>query len=121
LPAEDLVPIFTEAAERVHTALITYAARDSEFDGNAIQAGEYLGLLDGRLFGSYKDMPALINDLQAAFAELSPEFISVYYGQDASIEDAEGVSKALSKSFPEGEVSLINGGQPVYSYMISAE
>jgi DAK2 domain fusion protein YloV len=121
LPEEELVPIFTEAAERVHTALITYAARDSEFDGHSIRAGEYLGLLDGRLLGSYKELPALLNDLQTAFSGLAPEFISVYYGQDASTEDAEGVSKVLSSGFPEAEVSLINGGQPVYSYMISAE
>lgn len=121
LSAEELAPIFTEAAERVHTALITYAARDSEFDGHNIRAGEYLGLLDGKLLGSYTELPALLRDLQEAFASLAPEYISIYYGQDASAEDAENVSKVLSDGFPEAEVSLIKGGQPVYSYMISAE
>ena len=112
---------FREAASRVHTALVTYAARDSDFDGHSIRAGEYLALLDGALLGSYTNLATLIKELSWAFEELSPEFITVYYGQDVAASDAEGVSATLTDCFPDAEVTLVNGGQPVYYYMISAE
>ena len=112
---------FRESADRVHTALVTYAARDSDFDGHAIHANEYLALLDGKLLGSYTNLNTLLKELSWAFEELSPEFLTVYYGQDVTDEDAKGVSDELSATFPEADVSLVNGGQPVYYYMISAE
>ena len=111
----------SEAARRVHTALITYAARDSLFDGHDIKAGEYLGLYDGALLGSFTDLPTLLDDLHLIMAELNPDFISVYYGEDVSEEAATATSDAILAFFPNAEISLINGGQPVYSYMISAE
>jgi len=112
---------FRECADRVHTALVTYAARDSDFDGHAIHAGEYLALLDGRLLGSYTNLNTLMKELNWAFGELNPEFLTVYYGEDVTADDAQSVSDRLSATFPEADVSLINGGQPVYYYMISAE
>ena len=119
--AQPLRPLFREAASRVHTALVTYAARDSDFDGHSIRAGEYLALLDGALLGSYTNLATLIKELSWAFEELSPEFITVYYGQNVAASDAEGVSATLTDCFPDAEVTLVNGGQPVYYYMISAE
>jgi dihydroxyacetone kinase-like predicted kinase len=112
---------FREALGRVRTALITYAARDSVFDGHPILAGEYLGLLDGNLLGSFRDMNTLLQELARALSDTPPEFLSVYYGEDVSAGDAEEVSGLLSRSFPESELTLVNGGQPVYYYMISAE
>ena len=112
---------FRECADRVHTALVTYAARDSDFDGHAIHAKEYLALLDGKLLGSYTNLNTLLKELSWAFEELSPEFLTVYYGQDVTDEDAKRVSDELAATFPEADVSLVNGGQPVYYYMISAE
>ena len=112
---------FRECADRVHTALVTYAARDSEFDGHSIHAGEYLTLLDGKMLGSYTGMESLMADLDTAFGELEPEFLTVYYGENVSETDAQGVSDTLSAAFPEADISVVNGGQPVYYYMISAE
>ena len=120
-PEDQMAESFQEAAGRVHTALVTYAARDSDFDGHDIHAGEYLALLDGALLGSYTNLPTLVKELSWAFGELDPEFITVYYGADVTAEDAKSVSDSLSDCFPEAEVSLVNGGQPVYYYMISAE
>lgn len=117
----ECVQALNEAMDRVHTALITYAARDSEFDGHDIKSGEYLGLLDGALVGSFSNLDDLIGKLSAAFKELSPEFISVYYGEDVEQSSASETSDKFSLSFPEAEVSLVNGGQPVYYYMISVE
>lgn len=118
---DECVSNLTEAAERVHTALITYAARDSEFDGYNIKAGEYLGLLDGALIGSSSDLDALLGKLSEAFRKLEPEFISVYYGEDVDAAGAAKTSGKLSAEFPNTEISLVDGGQPVYYYMISAE
>jgi hypothetical protein len=112
---------FRESADRVHTALVTYAARDSDFDGHAIHAKEYLALLDGKLLGSYTNLNTLLKELSWAFEELNPEFLTVYYGQDVTDADAKGVSDELAATFPDADVSLVNGGQPVYYYMISAE
>lgn len=118
---DELEENFKESAARVHTALITYAARDSDFDGHAIHAGEYLALLDGKLLGSYANLPTLLKELNWAFGELEPEFLTVYYGQDATEQDANGVAKSLTSCFPDADVSLVSGGQPVYYYMIAAE
>ncbi len=118
---EELVETAKAAIDTVHTALITYAARDSDFDGYEIKAGEYLALLDGALLGSSADLNSLIDKLGVALDDLTPEFITIYYGEDVNPEDAEKVNRRLTELQPEAELSLINGGQPVYYYMISAE
>ena len=118
---DDLEESFKESAARVHTALVTYAARDSDYDGHIIHAGEYLALLDGKLLGSYASLPTLLKELNWAFGELEPEFLTVYYGQDVTETDASGVADSLTSCFPEADVSLVSGGQPVYYYMIAAE
>ena len=117
----DIVETLTESLESVHTAQVTYAARDSDFDGYAIHAGEYLALLDGKLIGSFTEMPSMLDKMSEAFEDLEPEIITVYYGADVSGEDAETTAKALEKAFPDAEVTVVNGGQPVYYYMISVE
>ena len=118
---EELTETMLEAMRGVHTAMVTYAARDSDFDGHAIHAGEYLALLDGKLLGSYASLPTLLKELNWAFGELEPEFLTVYYGQDVTETDANGVAESLTSCFPEADVSLVSGGQPVYYYMIAAE
>ena len=100
---------------------VTYAARDSEFDGHSIKAGEYLALLDGALLGSYTELDTLYAELGEACARFRPEFVTVYFGADVTAEDAEDASAALSSALPEAEVSVVNGGQPVYYFMISLE
>ncbi|MDO4750153.1 MAG: DAK2 domain-containing protein [Eubacteriales bacterium] len=112
---------FAAAAARVHTALVTYAARDSDFDGHAIHAGEYLALLDGALLGSYPEFSAVTEAVTSALDAFAPEFLSIYCGEDATEEHTEGFRNSLTDFFPEAELSVVEGGQPVYSYMISAE
>ncbi|MBR1457615.1 MAG: DAK2 domain-containing protein [Oscillospiraceae bacterium] len=120
-PEESLVGAMGDAIGNVHTAMVTYAARDSDFDGHAIHAGEYLALLDGGLIGSYVNIPTLFKELSWAFDDFHPEFITVYYGEDVTEEDAEAAAETLTGNFPDAEVSVVNGGQPVYYYMISVE
>jgi len=120
-PEEEMVDSFQEAADRVHTAQVTYAARDSDFDGHSIHAGEFLALLDGKLLGSYTNINTLMKELSWAFNDLEPEFLTIYYGEDVTEEDAQQVSDQLADCFPDAEIALVNGGQPVYYYMIAAE
>ena len=118
---EPIVEAMKEAAANVHTAMVTYAARDSDFDGHDIHAGEYLALLDGALLGSFKSEDALLEELNRAFSQYDPEFITVYYGEGVEESAADGVAAVLTGGFPEAEISVVNGGQPVYYYMISVE
>jgi len=119
-PAE-LEPMFNEVIQEVHTATITYAARDSEFDGHQIHAGEYLALFDGGLLSSNLSLIALLDTIGEKFTEYDPAIISVYYGEDTKEEDAEATAAHVGAKFPEAEVMTVNGGQPVYYYMISIE
>ncbi len=118
---ENLEQGMREVIGGVHTAMVTYAARDSDFDGHSIRAGEYLALLDGALIGSYTELEKLFEELSQAFGKLEPEFISLYYGQDVEAEAAEAAAQSIALSFPEAEMSVVHGGQPVYYYMISVE
>ena len=118
---EALVEVMSEAAKNVHTAMVTYAARDSDFDGHAIKAGEHLALLDGALLGSYPDVDTLMADMVESFDKLEPEFITVYYGADVVEEDAARAAELITRRFPDTDISIVNGGQPVYYYMISVE
>lgn len=118
---ETITETLGEAIKSVHTAQVTYAARNSDFDGHIIHAGEYLALLDGKLIGSYTDMKKLMDELGEAAAELDPELVTVYYGEDVDEDTANETAAALEGSLPDAEVTAINGGQPVYYYMISIE
>ena len=118
---EQLEADMKEAISHVHTAMVTYAARDSDFDGHIIHAGEYLALMDGALLGSYTNIKTLFKELSWAFDEIAPEFITVYYGKDVQEDDAQEAAKTILDCFPDAEVSVVSGGQPVYYYMISVE
>lgn len=119
--AEDIAAGLQEAASAVHTVLVTYAARDSDFDGHDIHAGEYLALLDGALVGNYTDFSELMGAIAGAAAPLEPEIISVYYGADVTESDAARVGKSMEAAFRDADVNVVCGGQPVYYYMISLE
>ena len=121
LEEDDLTATFTDAIAGVHTAQITLAARDSDYDGHAIHAGEYLALLDGALVGCSSDFDVLLAGITAKFTEFSPEIITVYYGSDVSDSAADAAREKIAVSLPDADVSLVNGGQPVYHYIISAE
>ena len=119
--AEQIVEAMTESIKSVHTALVTYAARDSDFDGHTIHAGEYLALLDGKLIGSYTNMKTLLKELSWSVNDFEPELLTVYYGEDVEETDANDAAEVFSGCFPDADVSVVNGGQPVYYYMISIE
>ena len=118
---EELTQIMTEAAQRVRTAEITYAARDSDFDGFAIKEGDYLALMEHQLFGTDRDLDALLDRLARSEDIQSAEFLSIFYGEDVTEEQAQEAAQKFTAACPNAEVNLLPGGQPVYYYMISAE
>ena len=121
LEKEDLLSAMTETLGHVSTALITYAARDSDFDGFAISEGDYLALLDGKLFGTDRDITVLLVDLAHKAQELGAEFITLFHGEDVPEADAQYAQEVFSRCCPDAELSVLPGGQPVYYYIISIE
>lgn len=113
----------TRQFDQVQTGLITFAARDSEFDGHSIKKGEILGLDNGKLAFTERDLNKAIARLTKLLVKKSDgSFITVIYGSDVTDEQAEKASQALKEKYGDDyEISLINGGQPVYYYMISVE
>ena len=116
-----ILAAMTEAAENVVTAQVTYAARNSDFDGFAISAGDFLALTDGKLFGTDQKLETLLDQLAALAADKGAEFITVFYGDGVTQEDAQRAEQRFADACPEAEVSLLPGGQPVYYYIISIE
>ena len=121
LTTEEIAEGMKEMAATADTIQITYAARNSEFDGMHISEGEYLALYGGKLAGNGADLSTLLLSLAERAKEAGKEIITIYYGADVSEEDAEAVAKIFSEAFDEDSVMLIPGGQPVYYYIISAE
>ena len=119
--ADAIAKAMTDAAQCVSTAQITYAARNSDFDGFDIHEGDYLALLDGKLLGTDRDVSALLDGLSDEAASRGAEFITVFYGEDVNEEDARKACDAFTRKCPDAEVNLICGGQPVYYYIISIE
>ncbi len=109
------------AMERVKTSEITYAARDSDFDGVAIKQGDYLALTEQQLFGTDRDLKHLLKTLAQAAPQQEAEFINIFYGEDITEKQAQQALEIFTKSCPNADVSLHAGGQPVYYYTISAE
>jgi len=110
-----------EGFANVRTSEITYAARDSDFDGFAIHQGDYLALTEHQLFGTERDLPALLDRLARSDCHQNAEFISIFYGEDVTEEQAQEAEKIFAAACPNAEITLLAGGQPVYYYLISAE
>ena len=119
--ADAIAKAMTDAAQDVSTAQITYAARNSDFDGFDIHEGDYLALLDGKLHGTDRDVSALLGGLADEAASRGAEFITVFYGEDVAEEDARKACDIFTHKCPDAEINLICGGQPVYYYIISIE
>ena len=119
--AETLSATLMDSAEAVRTLLVTYAARDSEFDGYSIHAGEYLSLLDGALLGASEGFETLTELLKRTLTELDCAAVTVYTGEEADGEQNAALEAALAAALPDTDVSTLYGGQSVYYYMIAIE
>ena len=120
-PEENAVGMM-QAADHVSTGLITYAARDSEFDGKPIKKGEIMALENGKIVATGTDLVKMTYRLARSMKKKDTQFITVISGCDVSDEDAEKTTDLVrAKCGSSVEVSHISGGQPVYYYMISVE
>ena len=119
--AQSVLRAMTDAASNVTTAQITYAARNSDFDGFAINEGDYLALCDGKLLGTDRSLDVLLERLAHLAADKSAEFITVYAGEGVSDEDAARAAALFETVCPDAEVSALSGGQPVYYYIVAIE
>ena len=119
--AQSITDAMTESLSTVTTAQITYAARDSDFDGFEIKEGDYLALEEGKLFGTDGSLQVLLEKLAEDAAARSASFISLYFGEDVTEEDARQAASLFSGACPDAEVAVLPGGQPVYYYIISME
>ena len=118
---EDNTQAMTQALGNVHTSQITYAARNSDFDGFDIKEGDYLALSESQLFGTDRDILALLRRLAQDAPQKEAEFITVYYGEDVTESQAQTALEIFTAECPNAEITLLSGGQPVYYYLISAE
>ena len=111
----------TEALGTVDTMQITYAARNSDFDGYLIHEGDYLALYGSALFGTSRDIKVLLKSLAEKVRDEGKEYITIYYGADVKEKHAQKAADIFAEICPAADVNLLYGGQPVYYYMISAE
>ena len=118
---EENTQAMTEALGTVDTMQITYAARNSDFDGYDIHEGDYLAMFGSSLFGTSQDIKVLLKSLAEKVRDDGREYITIYYGCDIKEKHAQKAADLFADICPEAEISLINGGQPVYYYLISAE
>ena len=119
--ADSIAEAMNDSLSTVTTAQITYAARNSDFDGFEIKEGDYLALEEGKLFGTDGSLDVLLEKLAADALERQAEFISLYFGEDVSEEDAQKAAQVFEECCPGAEVAVLSGGQPVYYYIISME
>jgi len=118
---EELLEVMKSSISGVATAQITYAARNSDFDGFAINEGDYLSLLDGKLFGTNQDINVMLEKLAEKAEEKGAEFVTLFYGENVTEEQAAQAEEIFAKHCPGAELSVLPGGQPVYYYIISIE
>ena len=118
---EENTEALTEALATVDTMQITYAARNSDFDGYDIHEGDYLAMYGSSLFGTSRDIKVLLRALAEKVRDEGKEYITIYYGADIQEKHAQKAADLFAEVCPDADVNLLNGGQPVYYYLISAE
>jgi len=118
---EENTQALTEALSTVDTMQITYAARNSDFDGYDIHEGDYLAMYGSSLFGTNKDIKVLLKALAEKIRDAGKDYITIYYGEDIQEKHAQKAADMFQEICQDAEVNLLRGGQPVYYYLISAE
>ena len=121
ISAEENAKRMDEAAQHVKTGTITYAVRDSEYNGIHIKQGDIIGLHNGKIEYSSDNIHDVAMKMMEAVVEEDSELITVYYGQDTSETDAQALTDEIAAAYPECDVECHSGGQPLYYYLISVE
>ena len=119
--AEENAERMTEELENVKTGQVTYAVRDTVIDDKEIKQGDYMGIGDKSILAVGKDIKSTTEDMVAEMIDEESAIISIYYGEEVTEEDANALGAALEEKYPEVEVEIHFGGQPIYYYVISVE
>ena len=118
---EDNVERMTEEMTRVKTGQVTYAVRDTELDGKVIKENDIMGIGDQGIVAVGQDIADTTVEMVSELVDDESELISIYYGADVSEEDAEAIAARVNELYPDLDVEVNYGGQPIYYYLISIE
>ena len=110
-----------DAAQHVKTAMVTYAIRDSEYNGIEIKQGDIIGLHNGQIAYSGHSVHDVVLEMMKKIITDEDELITVYFGADVSEEDAQSIASEIENEYDYCDVECHNGGQPLYYYLISVE
>lgn len=111
----------TEGIGMVKTGELTYAVRNTSIDGTEIREGDYMAIDDNGISSVGPEMNAVIDGMFEAMVDEDSEIITLYYGEEVSEEEAQAVAERIEEKYPDCEVEVYNGGQPIYYYVVSVE
>lgn len=119
---EDNAIEMQKSTERIATGQVTFAARDSDFDGHSIQKGEILAMLGGKISFVENDVDKSVMKLLKQMVKRESQFITVIYGEDVDEASAALLEEQIRQKYgAKTEITVINGGQPIYYYILSVE
>ena len=121
LSPEDNLANMEEMIAMVKTGQVTYAVRDTSLDGKEIHEGDYMGIGDSSILSVGTDMTEVLKDMLAQLIDDESSFISIFYGEDVSEEDANQFGAYVEETYPACDVDITFGGQPIYYYVLSVE
>ena len=121
LSAEENAAVMEEEIGRVKTGQVTYAVRDTSIDDKEIKQGDYMGIGDHGILSVGEDKDAVALQMVKEMVDDEVELISIYYGADVPEEEAEKFGKEVGNLYPDCDIELQYGGQPIYYYVVSAE
>ena len=121
LEPDENVKRMDEASQHVKTGMVTYAIRDSEYNGIAIKQGDIIGLHNGQIEFSGSSIQEVVTEMMKNIVTDEDELITVYYGADVKEEDAKNIADSIEQEYDFCDVECHNGGQPLYYYLISVE
>lgn len=120
-PVDENTERMIEEMSRVKTGQVTYAVRDTIIDDKEIKMGNIMGIADQGIVAVGTDIMSTTMDMVDVMIDEDSEIVSVYYGSDVTQEDAENIVAAIEDKYPDVEVEMNMGGQPIYYYVISVE
>ena len=118
---EDNTKRMTDEMQNVKTGQVTYAVRDTSMDGKEIKAGDYMGIGDKTILSVGSDIADVTYELLESLMDEDSELVSLYYGQETSEEDANALADRVTEAYPDVDVEVHPGGQPIYYYVLSVE
>ena len=119
--AEENAEKMTEEMSRVKSGQVTYAVRDTSIDGMTITNGDIMGISDKGIVSVTKEIKTTTLDLIDKLMDDEAELVSIYYGEDVSEEDANEIADEVTEKYPDVDVEVQFGGQPIYYYVLSVE